>query len=476
MPARMGERRIEMKVEDSNQITVPEPRRTLVVVVLSLAMGLLFAGQINAVVVQTANRTINNGRADFGSGNHSFGGPSGAATITFDWSPNAGLIRSTGRVRGTLYWDSLFSSGCARLTIRFRNSSNTTLDTRTIDECGTGGDANNASNRTPVDVSFASVNLANILLTTSEVVNNTEVGAASAPVITQVTQKVYSVKVENGAADFGDGNHSFGSPDEPGQIFFRRNANGTMTSIVNGILYWDSSNNDGCSELHLFRRTINGGILDDPSFLNCGPGGNANSQSNQLFVFQDTFTGGTVFDLVMEVFDSAFPADGEILTFGYAGQVGDFEVEPPDATVEVNQSFSYPLMWTVPEPLNWHDLNTMELQIRDGATTILRLRYEEQGNLISVFNEATGRYGKASPIGSNKKLQTPYATVDLAETTVGPVNNAIGFGPNSPTIRLGLALLFKPSAAGRTYSVEVAATDDLGNSDPFALAGTVAVE
>src|SRR5215204_989479 len=433
------------------EITFPRSIRSgraLFTTLVFAAACVVLAPSVQAVIVQTTNRTINNGRADFGSGNHSFGGPSGAATITFDWSPSGGVIVSTGRVRGTLYWDAAFSSGCARLTIRFRNSANQNLATRIIDECGPGGDANNSSNRTPVDQSFTSVNLSNIVLTTSEVVNNTEVGAASAPVITQVTQKVYSVKVDNGAADFGDGNHSFGSPDEPGQIFFRRNAGGTMTSIVNGILYWDSFGDDSCSELVLDRRTINGGILNHQDFLNCGPGGNANSQANQLFVFQNTFTGGTVFDIVMEVQDTAFPADAEILTFGYAGQVGDFEVEPADAVADVHVSISYPLMWTVPEPLNWHDLKTLELRIRDGATTILHLRYEEDGNLVSVYNESTGKFGKPSVVGSSKKLQTQYATLDLGETTVGPVNNAIGFGPNSPTIRLNLGLQFKPSAAG----------------------------
>jgi len=345
-----------------------------------------------------------------------------------------------------------------------------------IDECGPGGDANNSANRRAVDESFSNVNLANIVLTTSEVVNNTEVAAASAPVITQVTQKVYPVLVENGVADFGDGNHSFGSPEEPGQIFFRRNATGTMTSIVNGILFYDSFNGDTCSRLDLERRNINGTILNGSGFfLNCGPGGNANDQANMLFVFQNTSTGGTIFDVRLEVTDTSFPAESEILTFGYAGLVGDFEVEPPNAVAGVNELFSYPLMWTVPEPLNWHDLKTLELRIRDGATTILHLRYEEEGNLVSVYNESAGKFGKASPVGSNKKLQTQYATLDLGETIVGPVNNAIGFGPNSPTIRLNLALRFKPSAAGRVYSVEAAATDDLGNVDPFAVAGSLTV-
>jgi hypothetical protein len=34
---------------------------------------------------------------------------------------------------------------------------------------------------------------------------------------------------------------------------------------------------------------------------------------------------------------------------------------------------------------------------------------------------------------------------------------------------------FKPSAAGKTYRVEMAARDELVNEDPFALAGTLTV-
>jgi len=431
----------------------------------------------HATVVQTTNKTINNGRADFGSGNHSFGGPSGNATITYDWSVVGGQIVSTGRVRGTLYVDSAFSSTCARLTIRWRNTGNTNLNSISRTICGPGGDANNSANRLPIDESFQSVILSNITLATAEVVNNTEVAASTPLVIGQVTQRDYTVKVNNGVADFGDGSHSFGSPNDPGHIVFHRNiAAGTMSSIVDGILYYDAFNDDSCSRLVLDRRTGAGTILNHQSMLNCGPGGNANDGANELFVTGNTFTGGSVSDLRMEVSDTAFPADGVTMTFGFAGQVGDFEVDPSDALVQANQPYIYPVMWSVPEPLNWHDLRTVELRIReDGGNTILDVKFEEGGNLFSVFNDATGRFGNAYPVGSNRKLQTRYVSLDLGETSVGPVNGAIGAGPTSPTVRLGLALTFKPPAAGKTYSVEVAATDDLGHEDTFAVAGSLTV-
>jgi len=448
----------------------------LVVLMIAVAIG-GFALKANATVVQTTNKTINNGRADFGSGNHSGGGPSGNATITYDWSVVGGQIVSTGRVRGTLYVDSLFGGTCARLTIRWRNSTNNNLNSISRDICGPGGDANNSANRKAIDESFSSVSLSNITLVTCEVINNNEVASSTPLAINQVSSKDYTVKVDNGVADFGSGFHFAGSPNDPGHITFRRNiAAGTMSSIVDGILYYDAFNDDTCSRLVLDRRTGGGTILDHQSMLNCGPGGNANNGANQLFVTGNTFTGGTVADVRMEISDTSFPADGVTLTFGFAGQVGDFEVDPPDALAQANQAYTYPVFWSVPEPLNWHDLKTVDLRIReDGGSTFLLVRFEEGGNLFSVFNDATGRFGNAYPVGSNKKLQTRYVSLDLGETSVGPVNGALGTGPTSPTVRLGLGLTFKPPSVGKTYSVELAATDDLGHEDPFAVAGTLTV-
>src|ERR1044072_3977648 len=96
------------------------------VAVMAVTLTLL-GSEAGATVVQTTNRTINAGSADFGSGNHSFGSPEHNATITYDWSTTTGQLVSSGVVRGTLYWDSLFSSGRARLTIKFKDANNADL-------------------------------------------------------------------------------------------------------------------------------------------------------------------------------------------------------------------------------------------------------------------------------------------------------------------------------------------------------------
>jgi hypothetical protein len=103
------------------------------------------------------------------------------------------------------------------------------------------------------------------------------------------------------------------------------------------------------------------------------------------------------------------------------------------------------------------------------------MRWEEATNTISLFNEASGKFGPGFKPGSPNVLQSSQATLDLAETTVKAVDSVLGSGPTSPSVQLNLALSFKPSAAGRTFVVEVAASDHLGHEEPFAKAGTLTV-
>jgi hypothetical protein len=109
------------------------------------------------------------------------------------------------------------------------------------------------------------------------------------------------------------------------------------------------------------------------------------------------------------------------------------------------------------------------LNIRDGANTIISVLFDEASNTFSLWNEAAGRFDNGFAPGSVNSLQTPQATLQLAETSV------VGSGPTGPSVTLNLSLSFKPMAAGRTFIVEVAATDDLGTQDGFAQAGTLTV-
>jgi uncharacterized delta-60 repeat protein len=150
-------------------------------------------------------------------------------------------------------------------------------------------------------------------------------------------------------------------------------------------------------------------------------------------------------------------------------RVGTFDLAPGDVSVAVHQPVTYTFTWTVPEPQTWHDLEFLELRIRDGNDTILSVLFDEAAQTFSLLNQATGRPGPSGTAGSPQKLQTRDAVLDLAGTSVQTS------GPTSPTVTLNLALSFKPRTAGASFVVEVAATDDQGNDSGFVQAGTLSI-
>lgn len=172
---------------------------------------------------------------------------------------------------------------------------------------------------------------------------------------------------------------------------------------------------------------------------------------------QSTFGGGS---------SDAFVAKIDLRT----SQTGTFDLTPGNAAVvAVRGRLNYAFTWTVPAPLNWHDLQFLQLRIRDDNGIILSLLFDEASNTFVLLNRTTGQPERGSLPGRPNLLETPEATLHLAETSV------VGSGPTGPSVTLNLSLSFKPSAAGRTFVVEVAASDDLGNHDDFAQAGTLTV-
>src|SRR5262249_1480902 len=126
---------------------------------------------------------------------------------------------------------------------------------------------------------------------------------------------------------------------------------------------------------------------------------------------------------------------------------------------------------TVPAPLTWHDLQWLQLRVLDGEEVVLWLKWDEATNTFTLVNEATGTpHRKGVAPGAPELLQTPQATLHLAETSV------VGTGPAGPSVTLNLSLSFKPQAGGRTLRIEAAGSDNLGNqNDVFAEAGTLVV-
>lgn len=149
---------------------------------------------------------------------------------------------------------------------------------------------------------------------------------------------------------------------------------------------------------------------------------------------------------------------------------GSFSVDPEAATAVVNETLHYAFTWVVPDPQAWRALRTLDLRIRDTDETILWVRWDEAANTFSLIDEKTGRAGPAFVAGSRARLAARSAELILAESSV------VAGGPTAPDVTLNLALRFKPSAGARSYVVEAAATDDLGNQEPFAQAGTLEID
>src|SRR4026208_2208154 len=95
------------------------------------------------------------GNADFGLGSHANGIP-GPYSVTWDFTPSAGVVQVSARVVGTLYLDRL-GSGCGRLLVDFQDFAFNLLRRRTVQFCGPGFDANNSANQRAVDISSANI-------------------------------------------------------------------------------------------------------------------------------------------------------------------------------------------------------------------------------------------------------------------------------------------------------------------------------
>jgi hypothetical protein len=167
--------------------------------------------------------------------------------------------------------------------------------------------------------------------------------------------------------------------------------------------------------------------------------------------------------------DSSGAGRAATITFEPLAAPGLFALSPSQSIAQVNQPAYLAFGWTVPDPENWHDLRDLQLRIRDGNNVIFWSRFNEADRTFSLYNQAAGRFGPAATAGSHMRLETSAAALHLAETSV------VATGPTSPTVTLNLAVTFKPSAAGRTYIVEVAASDDDGNIADFTQAGILTI-
>jgi uncharacterized delta-60 repeat protein len=149
---------------------------------------------------------------------------------------------------------------------------------------------------------------------------------------------------------------------------------------------------------------------------------------------------------------------------------GGFDLSPTDATIREGERLTYDFAWTVPEPFNWHDLQSLELRILDGADAIFWLRFDEATGSFTVLDPVTRRQSGGHPAGTPGWLQSHEVSFDLGDARV------IGSGATGPHVTLRLPLSFGRRHVGRQLTVEVRSTDDAGLIDPFTEAGTLKVK
>ena len=153
---------------------------------------------------------------------------------------------------------------------------------------------------------------------------------------------------------------------------------------------------------------------------------------------------------------------------GAVGDVGTFLVTLPDTAIPIAERTIVALEWTVPAG-SWHVLSDLHVRIRDGSDIALWARFDEARGTLSLFQEPQEGFGPERALGSAAVLASSFASVHL------PGSRVRAEGPTAPTMLLELEVSFHGRAAARTFVVEVAATDDLGNIQEFAPAGTLSV-
>jgi len=453
---------------------------------LALLGGFIsLASQTPGATVSQDPWKINGGKADFGTGSHHFGSPDNNGVITWDLSVINGLLIAKATVSGRLYYDSLSGAGTARLIIQFKKvTSNNTLQTvatRVINVSGPGGDANLASNQIAVNENFSDRDLFTVVMSTAEVDSNGNSINLNTIVDPTDSNWSFSPTINNGSSDFGTGTHSFGSPSHPGFVaFFRSLPNasltpttplGSMLGVVSGTLYWDAAFSSGTARMIIDFQDASGNTLSSRTRDVSGPGGDANNSSNQRSI-DENFVSPSVFQVRLRVGQVSNGSFVNIVSNTYkisSASTGTFLLQPSTAEVDVHDRVDYAFTWTVPAPMNWHDLDTLRLRIRDLEGVILSLVFDEATQTFALVNERNDNVGPAFPGGSNARLQTSQATLYLADSSV------VGSGPTGPSVTLHLSLGFKPQAAGRTFLVEVGASNDAGEEDTFTPAGSLTV-
>jgi len=142
-------------------------------------------------------------------------------------------------------------------------------------------------------------------------------------------------------------------------------------------------------------------------------------------------------------------------------------LDPRDTVTEVDRETPLTLTWT--SPTRWRDLSTVDIRLRSVHGVAIWLRFDEAANTIALIHPADVSVGPALPPGSPDELGGEQVSAVLADSTVQTR------APDGPTVDLTFALRFERGAAGSSYLVDAAATDDAGDVQDFDTLGTISV-
>jgi hypothetical protein len=291
-------------------------------ILIGITLGGLSAAVLaQGVTVKTDQVTLVYAQwADFGSGVHLLGRPTGSGSVTWEYSTIGGSLVAKATIKGTLYVDS-FDYGPtvqrgARLIISFQNAAQTEIGFRFKDLCCAlrGGNANDPHSQLSINESFASSELTSVFLGVTGLLDGGEQGRPWEPlaralergandsastIVKAPGNKKYDVIVNNGNNDFGGEPHAVGSPVTSGLVQLTRDK-GQVTGHVKGTLYWDALFGGGCTRLIIDFQNLNGTTLSQKTIDRCGTGGNANDAGNKLAVDQ-SFTSGSLMQIRLRV-------------------------------------------------------------------------------------------------------------------------------------------------------------------------------
>ena len=405
--------------------------------------------------------TINGGEADFGTGAHYLGSPTGPYTVTWDYSVNsAGDLVKTAHIHGYLYVDKLFGGGCARLKILYQNLSGVNVTTQTSQFCGPGGDANNQTNQQLVDASRSGIDIARVRLITGagSSLSTIQDGNSATWYEPQITAQLDTL-------DNGTWTYQLDTAPQGLNIFqseFFPSTYGSMDATVNGLL-----NAKPFALLVFSPRVVfdyfdaNGALIDQDVWdVNEGFAPDS-ARFNIANIFKVRIRLGEV-------------GAGDFInvvsrTYSFGPAVGDAECTPFATTAVVNDPASTSVRWAVPGSANWHSLDTVDIRLIDDAGEILQVRWKEASNSFVLYNPDSVHYEEPVSPGSSERFERPDVAMLLSDTSI------VGSGPDGPSVLLNLGLRFKPQAAGRIFRVEARASDKSGTAQGWTSAGTIAV-